>query len=225
MEPLASLLLVHGAGSGPWVFSGWGDAFPGIRTVAVDLHDGVDPGRASHDDYARVVVDACSAMSAPVALCGWSMGGLVVLQAASRTRPHSVMLLEASAPADVQGLHPDVEIVDGTFDPEVVYGRFPHGMRARPESSRARAERKRGIRVPRPPCTSLVIHGRDFPLERGTQLAACYGSDVCAFPDLDHWGVVRHPAVRAAVAEWLGASGSHSGEASHGDRHGDDQDR
>jgi len=36
----------------------------------------------------------------------------------------------------------------GSFDPEVVYGPFPRGMRARPESSQARAERKRG----RPPC-------------------------------------------------------------------------
>lgn len=203
MEPPASLLLVHGAGSGPWVFTGWAEAFPAIRTVAVDLHHGVDTARASHDDYARVVVDACSAMPAPVALCGWSMGGLVVQQAASRTRPHSVVLLEASPPAEVQGFHPDTEIVDGTFDPEALYGRFPDGMRARPESARARAERKRGIRVPSLRCPSLVVHGHEFPHDRGTQLAAHHGSDLRAFPNLDHWGIVRDSAVRTAVVEWL----------------------
>jgi pimeloyl-ACP methyl ester carboxylesterase len=132
----ASLVLVHGAGSGPWVFSGWAEALPGIHTVAVDLHDGLDPSHASQDDYARAVVNAASDAPAPVALCGWSMGGLVVLQAASRTRPHSAVLVEASAPAEVQGVHPEVDVVDGTFDPEVVYGRFPDGMGARPESSR-----------------------------------------------------------------------------------------
>jgi pimeloyl-ACP methyl ester carboxylesterase len=205
-----SLLLVHGAGSGPWVFSGWADAFPGIRTVAVDLHDALDIACASQDDYARAVVDACSEMPAPVALCGWSMGGLVVLQAASRIDLHSVVLLEASAPAEVQGFHPHTGIVGGTFDPEAVYGRFPAGMRARPESVRARAERKRGISVPGIRCPSLVVYGRDFPDERGTRLAGFYGSDERQFPGLDHWGLVRDPRVRSSVADWLGTPCSRS---------------
>src|SRR5262249_27206778 len=40
-ERLRSLVLVHGAGSGPWVFDGWPSHFPGIQTVAVDLQDGL----------------------------------------------------------------------------------------------------------------------------------------------------------------------------------------
>jgi hypothetical protein len=40
--PPASLLLVHGAGSGPWIFHGWVRAFPGIKVATVDLHAGIE---------------------------------------------------------------------------------------------------------------------------------------------------------------------------------------
>lgn len=203
-ERPASVLLVHGAGSGPWVYDGWAESFPGVRVSAVDLQDELDVAVASHDDYARRVLTAAASVPAPVALCGWSMGGLVVLQTAQLMRPHSVVLLEASAPAEVQGFNPDTEIADGSFDPEAVYGRFPDGMAPRPESSRARAERKRGISVPSLPCPSLVIYGDDFRGERGTQLARLYGSDERDFPGFDHWDLVRRPEIPATVAEWLG---------------------
>src|SRR5207249_6805513 len=140
---------------------------PGIAVVAVDLHEGLDVAAASHADYAGTVAEAASKLPAPVALCGWSMGGLVVLQAANRARPHSVILLEPSPPAEIQGYYADTEITDGIFDPVAVYGPFPPGMRARPESSRARAARKRGIFVPGIPCPSLVVYGDDFREERG----------------------------------------------------------
>lgn len=109
-------MLVHGAGSGPYVFAGWESSFPGVDVLAVDLHEGLDVARATHDDYAARVENAARALDEPVALCGWSMGGLVVLQAAERVQPHVVVLLEASPPAEVQGAT-DVEIFDGTFDP------------------------------------------------------------------------------------------------------------
>jgi pimeloyl-ACP methyl ester carboxylesterase len=200
----ASLVLVHGDGSGRGGYPDWPSTFPGVETVAVDLQQGVDPARAGHEDYARVVTETARKLRPPVALCGWSMGGLVVLQAAQQTTPHSVILLEASPPVEVQGLHPEVEIADGTFDPEAVYGPFPEGMPARPESARARAERKRGISVPRLPCASLVVYGDSFPDDRGTALARLYGSDVIGVPGLDHWALVLDPRVRTAVAEWLG---------------------
>ena len=205
-KPPASLLLVHGAGSGPWVYNGWTESFPGIEVSAVDLQDGLDVATASHDDYARGVVRAAARTPAPVALCGWSMGGLVVLQAAQVMKPHSVVLLDASAPAEVQGLNPDTEITDGSFDPEDVYGPFPDGMAARRESSRARAERKRGIPVPALPCPSLVVYSDDFRDERGIQIARLYGSDQRDFPGFDHWDLVLRPEVRVAVADWLGAN-------------------
>lgn len=193
-------MLVHGAGSGPYVFERWPEHFPGVDVVAVDLHEGLDVGRASHEDYAERVV---AAATEPVALCGWSMGGLVVLQAAERVRPGAVILLEASPPGEVQGFQ-ETEIRDGTFDPEEVYGTFPAGMLARPESLRARGERKRGISVPSLPCPSLVVHGDAFPDDRGRDLAAFYGSDLRAFPGFDHWDLVLRPEIPAAVAGWLG---------------------
>ena len=202
-EPPASLLLVHGAGSGPWVYDGWAESFAGVETVAVDLQDGLDVNTASHSDYARTVTAAAAQLRPPVALCGWSMGGLVVLQAAQHVVPHSVILLEASTPGEVQGFAPETEIADGVFDPEEVYDTFPAGMPARAESSRARAERKRGISIPGLPCRSLVVYGDSFPHDRGTLLAQLYASDVLAFPGLDHWDLVRDPQVRTAVATWL----------------------
>ncbi len=77
-EPPSSLLLVHGAGSGPWVYAGWADSFPDLFVSAVDLQAGLDVAVASHDDYACNVVAAAAELPKPVSLCGWSMGGLVV---------------------------------------------------------------------------------------------------------------------------------------------------
>lgn len=188
------------------MYEGWSDSFPGATVVAVDLQDGLEVATASHSDYARIVVEAAATLPAPVVLCGWSMGGLVVLQAAERVRPHSVVLLEPSPPAEVQGFNTETDVADGVFDPEVVYGTFPPGMRARPESARARAERKRGISIPTLPCPSLVIYGDAFREERGKAIAQLYGSDEFDFPGLDHWDLVRDPQVRTSVRDWLGLS-------------------
>jgi pimeloyl-ACP methyl ester carboxylesterase len=210
--PPRSLLLVHGSGSGPWIFEGWIAAFPGVTVDAVDLHAGLDVRRASHADYAEAVARAAAELPRPLALCGWSMGGLVVLQAAEQVRPDSVVVIEPSAPAEVQGSHPETEVADGSFDPEALYGRpFPAGMRARPESSRARAERKRGISVPSLPCPSLVVFGDEFRDERGTPVAELYGSDALDLPGLDHWDVVLDERVPHAVARWLGVGTSEAG--------------
>jgi len=47
-------------------------------------------------DYARRAAEAAGA-SAAGALCGWSMGGLVVLQAADAVSPRARSLIEATA--------------------------------------------------------------------------------------------------------------------------------
>ena len=182
------------------MFDGWAESFPGLDVAAVDLHGGLDVARASMADYARRVAGAAAGLPPPVAVLGWSMGGLAVLMAAAEVVPEAVVLLEASAPAEVQGVDERVVVEPGTFDPEEVYGRFPAGMRARPESSPARAERRRGISVPSLPCRSVVVYGDEFPEERGRALARLYGSCELAFPGLDHWGLVRDPRVRTAVA-------------------------
>jgi pimeloyl-ACP methyl ester carboxylesterase len=198
---MTTLVLVHGAGSGPWVFDSWAPP-PGIDAVAVDLQEGLDPGTASMDDYARVLVDGCAGVSRPLALCGWSMGGLVVMMAARDVEPDVLVLIEPSAPAEVQGTA-EVRDETGTFDPEAAYGAFPDGIGSRPESLRARADRKRGIAVEAVPERSLVVFGDEFEHERGRAIAERYGIEGAHFPGLSHWDLVLRPEVRARVFSFV----------------------
>jgi pimeloyl-ACP methyl ester carboxylesterase len=202
----SSLLLVHGAGSSPSIYAEWPAAFLDLRVAAVDLHEGLDVGSASMEDYADRVVAAARSLPGPVALCGWSMGGLVVLQVAARLHAHSIVLIDSSPPAEIQGFDSGLPSASGTFDPEVVYGPFPPGIEARPESTRARSDRKRGISVPDLPCPSLVIYGDDFRDERGGAIARLYGSGEHYFPGDDHWDLLRDPRVRETIADFLGVS-------------------
>jgi pimeloyl-ACP methyl ester carboxylesterase len=195
-------LLVHGAGSGPWIFDSWLDAFPGLDVRAVDLP--VAAG-ASMDDYAAAIATAAARAPGPVAVCGWSMGGLAAMMATRDMQPDHLVLLEPSPPAEIHGYDLTVQLVGGTFDPEEAYGAFPPEIRARPESMLARAERKRGIAVRSLPGRTLVVYGRSFPDDRGRRLAAHYGAEELEFPDLDHWGLILDGRVPRAIASWLGA--------------------
>lgn len=158
------------------------------------------------EDYARVLAAACSRATHPIALCGWSMGGLVAMTAAAEVGAETLVVIEPSLPAEVQGTA-DVADTTGTFDPEEVYGAFPPGIRARPESSRARADRKRGIAVPSVPERTLVVYGHEFEHDRGRALARFYGADEAYFPRLDHWGLVTSAAVRDRVFDYVLGSG------------------
>ncbi|HYY43585.1 MAG TPA: alpha/beta hydrolase [Actinomycetota bacterium] len=197
-------MLVHGAGSGPWIFEGWEAYFPGLEVKAVDLQAGLAVEDASMEDYAGNVVRACRSLSTPVSLCGWSMGGLVVLMAAADLKPHSVILIEPSPPAEIQGRPEEVTPRPGAFDPQQVYGPFPPGVPSRLESGLARAQRKRGISVPVLGCPSLVVCGRDCRDERGPAVARLYGSDLVELPALDHWGLVLQDEPRQEISSFLG---------------------
>jgi pimeloyl-ACP methyl ester carboxylesterase len=201
------VLLVHGAGSGPWIFDEWADTFPTSILHAVDLQHHVPVQRASMRSYANEIGRAARPLPRPIAIVAWSMGGLVAMMQAPTLGAMCLVLLEPSPPAEIQGSHASTSIVDpGAFDPEVVYGPFPPGIRSRPESSLARAERTAGISVPTVPCPSVVVSGSEFPVERGSRVAAFYRSDELRFPRFDHWGLVREHAVRASIAEHLGFS-------------------
>lgn len=126
-QPVASLVLVHGAGSGPWVFEHWPEDCPGIEMCSVDLHAGLVVGRASMEDFATAVVKAASRLPGPVALCGWSMGGLVAMLASRSIEPEAIVLLEPSHSTEVCGLHPEVLLMGGTFDPEGALWEIPAG--------------------------------------------------------------------------------------------------
>jgi pimeloyl-ACP methyl ester carboxylesterase len=105
------VLLVHGAFCGGWVW----DAFAarlrdaGCVVAAPDL-----PGHASDDppgsvagrsisDYARAIAAVAEKMPSPPVLIGHSLGGLVALLAAARTRTAGVALLAPSPPWGVSG--------------------------------------------------------------------------------------------------------------------------
>ena len=198
-------MLVHGAGSGPWIFEEWADTFPTSTLHAVDLQHNVQISRASMSSYADAIGRAARPLPRPLAIVAWSMGGLAALMQTEALDAMCLVMLEPSPPAEIQGWHPGSSIIGpGTFDPEAVYGPFPHGIRSRPESSLARAERKAGVSVPMVPCPSVVVSGSEFPVERGSRVAALYGSDELRFPRLDHWGLVCEPRVRAAIARHLG---------------------
>ena len=199
-----SLLLVHGAGSGPWVFDGWPASFPaGLRLETVDLHEGLDPAHATMAQYADAVARAAERLDRPLVVVAWSMGGLAAMMVADRA--DGLVLLEASASAEVQGVHRDVRPAPGVFDPEAECGAFPSGVRARPESALARAERKRGISVPelRPP--TLVVYGDEYAEERGRRLVARYGAHELALPGKSHWDLVRDPEAVHAIATRIAA--------------------
>ena len=199
-----SLLLVHGAGSGPWVFDRWPAHFPhALRLETVDLQDGLDPAHASMAQYADAIARAAERPEHPIVVVAWSMGGLAAMMAADSA--DALVLLEASAPAEVQGVHRDVRPAPGVFDPEREYGAFPDGVRARPESSLARAERKRGISVPEIACPVLVVYGDEFTDERGRRLVERYGARELALPGKSHWDLVRDPEAIRAVARGIAA--------------------
>ena len=211
------MLLVHGAGSGPWVFDGWSGAFGERDVEAVDLHAGLEVAQASMANYEAAVTAAACLLPRPLAVCAWSMGGLAAMMAARRVEPELLVLLEPSPPSQVQGPVPGVAVGPGTFDPEEVYGPFPGGVPARPESSLSRGERKRGISVPELPCPTVVVYGDEFPDDRGRAIAEFYGAMELHLPGLDHWGLVLEPSARARIAESAGEVSEAAGLITRGD--------
>lgn len=159
-------------------------------------------------NYEAAVACRAGLLPRPLVVCAWSMGGLAAMMAAHRVDALALVLLEASPPGEVQGFDGALPLEPGTFDPEEAYGAFPAGMRARPESSLARTERKRGISVPALPGRTLVVSGRDYPVERGSALASFYGAELVEVPEAGHWDLVREPAVRARVAARLNGARS-----------------
>ena len=200
---MRSLILVHGAGSGPWVFDGWAEALSGFELEPVDLHAGLNVGEAAMSNYAAVVARAADWLPRPLAICGWSMGGLIAMLAARQARADRLVVLEPSPSGELQGFDAEIPLERGTFDPEEVYGPFPPGVRSRPDSRLARAERRRGVSLPSLPCKALVVFGDEFADDRGRAVARRYGAEQLAFPGLDHWALVRDGRVPPRIAAWL----------------------
>ncbi len=150
-------------------------------------------------DYAAAIERAAAALPRPLTVIAWSMGGLAAMLAAPPV--DLLVLLEPSPPGELQGFRPELALVQGTFDPERAYGAFPPGVRARPESALARAERKRGISVAALHQPALVVYGDEFLRERGQNLARLYGAAELHLPGKTHWDLVRDEEAVAAVAQ------------------------
>jgi pimeloyl-ACP methyl ester carboxylesterase len=99
----ATVVLVHGAGAGAWMWEPLGAELDGrgITHVEVDLPTvgiGVDPGLDVHADatYVRAVLDR---LDGPVVLCGNSYGGVVITEAsAGQPRVKRLVYLAAFMP-------------------------------------------------------------------------------------------------------------------------------
>jgi pimeloyl-ACP methyl ester carboxylesterase len=99
----ATVVLVHGAGGGPWIWEPVGkelDAL-GVEHLEVDLptmDENCDPAANFHTDAAhlRAVIDG---IEGPVVLCGNSYGGVVITEAsAGHPRVQRLVYLAAAMP-------------------------------------------------------------------------------------------------------------------------------
>ena len=94
------VVMVHGAFCGGWVFESFRAPFAaaGHETHCLDLRDDGSIAGVSMSDYADRVASFAAALDAPPILIGHSLGGLVCLLAAAKTRIEGLILLAPSAP-------------------------------------------------------------------------------------------------------------------------------
>jgi pimeloyl-ACP methyl ester carboxylesterase len=200
----SALICLHGAGSYPSVFVDWPASFSEWSVLAPDLHADLTLATASMGDYAAAAVRAArQSRYSTVALCGWSMGGLVALLAAREIHPAAIVTLEPSPPAEIAGVYTDIAVEPGTFDPDEVYGAWPDNPPTRRESRWALAERQRGISIPAVSCPLLVVASRTYAATRGRRIADFYGGDLLEFPELHHVSLLDDAGVRTAISSWL----------------------
>ena len=104
----ASVIMVHGAFCGGWVFEAFRNPFEAaghaVQTPNLPGHSrGESPACASMSDYAAAIAKLINACETPPVLVGHSMGGLVAQMAADRAPVAGLILLAPSAPWGVSG--------------------------------------------------------------------------------------------------------------------------
>jgi pimeloyl-ACP methyl ester carboxylesterase len=105
---MATIIMVHGAFCGGWVFDAFRAPFEqaGHRVLTPTL-PGHTPGESaagrSIGGYAEFIADLAEAQEEPPLLLGHSMGGLVAQMAADRAAVAGLMLLAPSSPWGVSG--------------------------------------------------------------------------------------------------------------------------
>lgn len=231
---LPPFLLVHGAANSAAVWVYWQRALADLgvtsRAVALRGHPGgrpADLARTSMEEYADDVRDAMRSLARPVALIGWSMGGLVSMMAAAAGGAVTCIGLAPSTPAVAR--NPSVALRAGAFGPEE-YGIGSRDLDDQPamhdldreerrtalaalcrESRYARDERAAGVVVPPLPCPLLIVTSTadaQWPRRRydGLHLPA----EHISVNGASHWGLVLNRRVLEtlvpAVIEWTRAA-------------------
>lgn len=108
--PVATVVMTHGLGLGPWIFDPWLSVFAAWKLHVITLTmPGHTPGQpddtVSLKSCADAVADALRSVSGPVVLLGHSMSGLVAQMVAARPDMqglHGVVLVCPTPPGQVR---------------------------------------------------------------------------------------------------------------------------
>lgn len=235
MAPLIALMMapprpvavmIHGAGGGGWEYRFWRPVFEraGYRVVAPDLMPSKKGLAATtFDDYVAQIVRVSG--SRPAVMIGASMGSVLVLKAAEKVRPRTLVLVCGATPAGVGPStvrakpYPSIirwkngpysDTVASMPDSDEATRRYAH-PRWRDESGSVLNTMAKGVRVARPRVPALVVIPEaddTVAPDRQRALAAWAKADTHAYAGMSHVGPLlsrRATEVAKAVASWIKA--------------------
>lgn len=227
IHSLPTVVMVHGAGGGGWEYKYWRPIFEqaGCRVEAPDMVP-VPGGLAKTRlrDYVNQTVRACG--SRPVILVGASMGGVIVLKAASRVNVKALVLVSSAIPAGVgvpgrrvkypavlkwsNGPYSDTVASMPDTEEAIMRDAWP---RWRDESGSVLGQIAKGVAVARPrvPVMSVIPDADEtVPASDQRKLATWARADVRTWSGMSHIGPLfswRKDAVADSVIAWLRVKG------------------
>jgi len=217
-QPVA--VMVHGAGGGGWEYMFWKPVFEkaGYRVVAKDLvptKDGL--AKTTFSDYVDQIVKESG--PEPAVLIGASMGGPLVLKAAERLHPKSIVLVCSAYPKGNSTAKPYPAIVKWANGPwKDTVESMPDSdektqklawPKWRDESGAVLNQLSKGVNPEKPTCPTLSIipEGDDTVSPAQQQsLAMWANADTIRFKKMSHVGPLlskRGTEVAELVVAWL----------------------